>query len=289
MRGLDGEEEEVGEKTRSERERTRAGSRRQRHGAAAADLCAVEEEDERYCCEEESQPLRSSRKDEEERDALGSIARLMNAHVMPAQRLPIDLYIGTMNMVTPAPHRDLSPMRERESARLEEERNEADDAPCQGLCRHRRRAVLRERYGDVRVGARVDADEGEPERDARHERAGPVHRRDARRRKDEERDGQDDRARHHEWQARLGRRVPLVLDDLALVVALLERDGRDRREGDADEDRQEAQADLAGVEAVTHEDDRVGEEEPAAGGTRDQGELARGRGSEEERGRGTHA
>ena len=38
----------------------------------------------------------------------------MNAHVMPAQRLPIDRYIGTMNMVTPAPHRDLSPMRERE-------------------------------------------------------------------------------------------------------------------------------------------------------------------------------
>ena len=105
----------MGEKTRSERERTRAGSRRRRHGAAAADLCAVEEEDERYCCAEESQPLRSSSKDEEERDALGSIARLMNAHVMPAQRLPIDLYIGTMNMVTPAPHRDLSRMKERES------------------------------------------------------------------------------------------------------------------------------------------------------------------------------
>lgn len=48
----------------------------------------------------------------------------------------------------------------------------------------------------------------------------------ARRRKDEERDGKDDGADHHERQSRLRRRDPTpALLDLSLVVPLLEGAG----------------------------------------------------------------
>lgn len=83
-----------------------------------------------------------------------------------------------------------------------------------------------------------------------------MHRLRTRTSKDEERDRQDDRADHHEWQAGFGRRGRAsALGDPAAVVALLDRAGKDDDEDDTDEDTHEGEADFAGVETVGEEDD----------------------------------
>ena len=83
-----------------------------------------------------------------------------------------------------------------------------------------------------------------------------MHRLRTRTSKDEERDGQDDRAAHHERQAGFGRgRAATALGDPTAVVALLDRAGKDDDHDDADKDTHEGEADFAGVETVGEEDD----------------------------------
>lgn len=59
-----------------------------------------------------------------------------------------------------------------------------------------------------------------------------------------------ERADHHEGQTSLGDGRSTTLNNLALVVALLQRASEGSHEDDADEDGQETESDLAGAESV---------------------------------------